>query len=101
MNANLLKALIFGFIISLPLILAKLLPQFKWVFFFAVSIEIYAMVSKRIRSKPIKYVTAGFLIYLFYRLWYVIGALFMFYWIAGSIGFGFISSIIIFGIKGD
>lgn len=100
MNPNVIKAIIFGLIVGVPLILAQLLPQFFWVFFFVIAIEIYAMVAKRVRSKSLKFVISGILIYGAYQFFHIFAGLFILYWIIGSIGFGFISSIIIFGIGG-
>lgn len=99
MKAWQLKALVFGFILGAPIILAALLPQFRWIFFFAIAVEIYGVVS-RILHGTMALIISGVLIYIFYELWWLITPLFMFYWVAGSLGFGMISSIIIFGIKG-
>ncbi len=99
MKASYMKILIIGFLISLPVMLAVIFPQFKWIFFLVVAVEIYAVVS-RILHGAMALVVSGILIYVFYQLWWLIAPLFMLYWIAGSLGFGMIISTIIFGIKG-
>ncbi len=100
MKTKTLQMILFGFFMAGPMILAVILPQFKWIFFIVVGIIFYSAISRRIRSRPLKFTFFGIAMYIFYELWVLIGAIFMFYWIAGSIGFGFISSIIIFGIGG-
>ncbi len=97
-GARTIKALLFGLLMGGPILAAKLIPQFKWVFFFFVAAMWYGFLSRVIRAKSLRYIMFAIGFYIFYRLWFIIGALYIGYFIAGSLSFGMISSIIIFGV---
>jgi len=100
MKTKTLQILAFALFLAVPPILAKLFPRIRIIFYIIVAIIIYAAISRRIRNTPLRVVFFGICMYIFHQLFLILGPGFMFYWVAGSLGFGFISSIIIFGIGG-
>lgn len=99
--SNMVKiALGLGFIAAIPLLLSWTFPRFKWIFFLVVAIEIYALVDRILRGRALTIIISGFLIYVFYELFIVAAPILMLYWVIGSLGFGMIGSIIVFGMGG-
>lgn len=87
-----------GAVAALPLILSWVYPQFKWIFFLVIVIEIWSLTSRILPGKILTLVVSGFLVYWVYKLWVISAPLVMLYWVAGSLGFGMIGSIIVFGL---
>ncbi|MFW5902654.1 MAG: hypothetical protein ACOCTT_02080 [archaeon] len=98
MKPKMIKILLFSLLLAGPMVLAYFYEPLKLVIFIFIAILIYHQINQRIRSTTLKLVFFGAFMFIFYQLWMVLGALIMFYYIAGSLGFSFISSIIIFGV---
>jgi|GEM_PF-4005828 len=101
MKPKMIKILLFAALMAGPMILAYFYQPLQIVIFIFIGILIYYAISQRIKSTSLRLIFFGIFMFIFYQLWMVLGALIMFYYIAGSFGFSFVSSIIIFGVGKD
>jgi hypothetical protein len=88
---------VFAVIMLLPLLLAEVFEEFKWLLIAYFCIIIYMFVKRILGSGLVTYVVSGILIYIFvFQLFHLFTSLYMLYLIVGVFG---LSGIIIFGLQ--
>ncbi len=90
-----LLVVIFLVIMALPILLAYLIPTFKWILIAYFCIIVFMFVRRILGSGLVTYILSGILIYIFViQMWQAFAALYMLYLV---VSFG-LSGIIIFGL---
>ena len=88
---------VFAVILLLPLLMAEVFEELKWLMIAYFCIMIYLFVKRILGSGIVTYIVSGVLIYIFvFELWpfFVVG--YMLYLVVGVFG---LSGIIIFGLQ--
>lgn len=93
----LMIALVFIFLMALPIILGTLNPTFKWIMIAYFCMVVFLFVRRILGGGILTFVISGILIYIFViQMWQAFAAVYMLYLLVNFM----LSGILIFGLQG-